>query len=359
MGLLDIQAGPGVYQRIREQGLSAADVSAVIGASGAAKWLSIYGLDRAIFSQWLPTAQQQIMLFGTSVGAFKLAAACRRDPAAALDALADTYIEQSYPDGASRDAIAAELQRILHASLGDGAEEILQHPQFYYHCGAVRAKGLLSSGARLPQQLAMAQAFLSTPLGRSSHRLSMQRTVFRDPRCPTRLPGRDGFASIEVDLSKDNVMAAITASGSIPVMMYGQQNISGAPEGWYFDGGLLDYHPVPDNLYDSEGVVLYPHFYPQVKEGWFDKFYRWRNAKPDQLSRVCLLSPSAEFWASTRLGRVPDRRDFQRFANDDAQRIDLWREVADKTHQLGEAFLELVSSGDIRQTVRPLGSVVA
>lgn len=359
MGLLDIQAGSEIYQQICDRGLSASDVTAVIGASGAAKWLSIYGLDRAIFSQWLPAAEQRILLFGTSVGAFKLAAACRRDAAAALDALADTYIEQSYPDGASRDAIASELQRILQASLGDGAEEILQHPQFFYHCGAVRARGLLASGARLPQQLAMAQAFLSTPMGRSSHRLSMQRTVFRDPRCPGRLPGRDGFSSVEVDLNADNVMAAITASGSIPVMMHGQQNIPGAPDGWYFDGGLLDYHPVPDNLYTSEGVVLYPHFYPQVKEGWFDKFYRWRNASPQQLSRVLLLSPSSEFWASTRLGRVPDRRDFARYANNDAERIDLWREVADKTHQLGETFLELVSSGDIRQTVRPLGSVNA
>ena len=108
------------------------------------------------------------------------------------------------------------------------SQEILQHPQFYYHCGAVRARGLLASGARLPQQLAMAQAFLSTPMGRSSHRLSMQRTVFRDPRCPGRLPGRDGFSSVEVDLNADNVMAAITASGSIPVMMHGQQNIAAA-----------------------------------------------------------------------------------------------------------------------------------
>ena len=75
--VLSIQAGPKAYQQIKDRGLAPEDISAIYGASGAAKWIAIYGLDRAIFSDWLSQSAHSIDLFGTSVGAFKLAAVQR------------------------------------------------------------------------------------------------------------------------------------------------------------------------------------------------------------------------------------------------------------------------------------------
>ena len=57
MSQLVIQAGPDAYAKIQRDGLQAEDIAAVFGASGAAKWLGIYGLDSAIFSRWLVSGQ--------------------------------------------------------------------------------------------------------------------------------------------------------------------------------------------------------------------------------------------------------------------------------------------------------------
>jgi hypothetical protein len=44
------------------------DISAIFGASGAAKWLAIAGLDHKIFAQFMTqrTAKTPVDLFGTS-----------------------------------------------------------------------------------------------------------------------------------------------------------------------------------------------------------------------------------------------------------------------------------------------------
>ena len=45
MADLIIAAGPKALAHIRKHGLSPDDISAIFGASGAAKWLAIAGLD--------------------------------------------------------------------------------------------------------------------------------------------------------------------------------------------------------------------------------------------------------------------------------------------------------------------------
>ncbi|MDX9963341.1 hypothetical protein [Desulfobacter postgatei] len=47
---LTILAGATAYRHIKENGLSPNHIDAMLGASGAAKWLCIYGLDSVIFS---------------------------------------------------------------------------------------------------------------------------------------------------------------------------------------------------------------------------------------------------------------------------------------------------------------------
>ncbi|MEX1668252.1 hypothetical protein AB4876_04965 [Zhongshania guokunii] len=355
MSLLRIRAGKSALEHIQSKGLSPSDISAVFGASGAAKWLAIYGLDRAIFSEWLVDAHQPINLFGTSVGAFKLAGACRQDSAKALDELAHAYIEQSYPNGFSADLIDIETQKLLDSVVdAAGLDEILSHPVFRYHCGTVLAKGWLAQSSVSQQKYAMALAFALNGFGRNIHTKIMQRVIFADARADGTLAGRDAYTSHRVVLNRDNLRAAITGSGSIPVVMHGVKDILGAPAGMHRDGGLLDYHPVPGNVWQGDGLVLYPHFYSEVTSGWFDKYFFWRKTPKALLDKVVLISPSESFLASTELGRIPDRRDFLRMQGDDPLRKRLWWDSAKRSLELGEAFLTLAKSGDIGSIVEPI-----
>ena len=70
----------------------------------------------------------------------------------------------------------------------------------------------------------------------------------------------------------------------------------------YHDGGMLDYHPVPSNFWpQTDGLVLYPHFYDHFKLRWFDKFYPKRKVAAHKLDNVIMLAP-------TGLGQSPARR---------------------------------------------------
>lgn len=358
MSLLTIQAGSKAFAHIQEQGLAPSHINTIFGASGAAKWLAIYGLDRAIFSHWLNPQQlapeQTIKLFGTSVGAFKLAAACHDQSADALDHLSHAYIHQSYPQGVGADEIAQEFKEVQDAVMGgDKIEQILSHPYLRFSCGAVRCHGGLASKNIKRQAASCAKASLKNLQGRHALSKQLDRIVFHDPRETFSISSRDGYHTESVALHADNFKPALTASGSIPVYMHGVEDINGAGRGMYRDGGLLDYHPVPGNFWDDEGLVLYPHFYQDCKVGWFDKYLPWRKADVSLLEQAIMIGPSEKFWAMTELGRVPDRKDFITYQKNDAERIRLWQQVADLSLKLGEEFLDMSERGDWQQ-VQPL-----
>ena len=354
--VLTIQAGAKAYQHIRENGLSPADVTAIYGASGAAKWLSIYGLDRAIFSDWLPHSSQLVDLFGTSVGAFKLAAATQRDPVAALLNLADAYIDQDYKNGSTAKQVVKETNKIIDIVLSEqGVDDLLNNTRLRYHCASVRCLGGLASDQSAPQKIAMVKGFLQALAGRAYLRSSLERIIFHTGVSPSAINGRDQFFTQSVTLDKHNLHSAILSSGSIPVVMAGVDNICGAPAGVYRDGGLLDYHANPANIGCRDGgIVLYPHFYPHLKECWFDKFFAWRKVSATQLDNVVLVSPSESFVCSLPGGRISERQDFQRFRGRDQVRVQRWNEVKERSLELGAAFLAIVNSGDIAAVLKPI-----
>ncbi|MGB5324406.1 MAG: patatin-like phospholipase family protein [Pseudomonadales bacterium] len=353
VSLFTVQAGAQAYAQIRREGLRVQDVAAVFGASGAAKWLAISGLDKAIFGRWLADAPQRILLFGTSVGAFKLAAAAQRNPVEALDRLAEAYIEQRYPDGLSLDAIDLQIKLILEQTMPQAElAGIIDNPRYLFSCGATACSGLLGNDQAVPQSLGM----LATALRELSPRVlgleaGLKRVIF----CvDAARPLLQGSGSELVTLDAQALTPAIIASGSLPVYMRG---VRGLHAHTLRDGGLLDYHPVPANILGAgSGLVLYPHFYTHLVERWFDKFYPWRKVAPARLDNVVLISPSREFCASLELGRLPDRGDFKRFEKRDDERMRLWRAARLRSEELGEQFLERAASGEIAGDVRPLGS---
>src|SRR5215218_6219162 len=96
---LSLRAGSTALSIIRERGLRAEDVDIFPGASGGAKWLSIAGLDRFLFGEFLQAPRTRPMhLIGSSIGSWRLGCLAQKEPGAALDRFEAAYEQQRYPE---------------------------------------------------------------------------------------------------------------------------------------------------------------------------------------------------------------------------------------------------------------------
>jgi len=350
---LVILAGKSAYYHIRENGLSESDIRIVLGASGAAKWLTIQALDSVLFSQWFKDRKEPLYLFGTSVGAWKFAAAAQKDPRRALDRLKDAYIHQSYRGLFTPAKVSGESRRVMRLFLsGAGIDEVLSHPFIRIGFSAVKCKNVLASHRHVVQGAGIWSAFELNLLSRKLQGLYFERTMFHDPRYDTAVMDMTDFRTGFIALTPLNFSKALLASGSIPLLMEGVTGIPGSPEGVFRDGGLLDYHPVFPMKPGSEKFILYPHFYPYLVPGWFDKKLTGRRAHGSLVDRVILVAPSPEFVARLPFGRIPDRQDFIRFKKKDGERIQAWQKAAEMGRILADAFMEAVDGGCIKDRVR-------
>jgi len=203
---------------------------------------------------------------------------------------------------------------------------------------------------------AMLLAGASSMISRNLLGCFFHRAVFHDRRCTPPFPGCDGrpdaIRSVVIALTKKNLRPAVLASGSIPVVMEGVTDIPDAPEGTYRDGGLIDYHvTIPEK---DGGVVIFPHYTNRIIPGWFDKFHPRRTPPRSHVDRLLMLCPSPEFVSRLPYGKIPDRKDFKRFIEHDADRIAYWRRVVSECRRLGDEFLGLVDTGRIIDRIRPL-----
>jgi hypothetical protein len=325
----------------------------VVGASGAAKWLVLHGLESKLFTQWFAGRQEPLHLFGTSIGAWKSLAAARHDPQAGFDCLAQGYINQRYQGKITREQVARETARIMAEFLRSGvADEVLAHPYCRLHFATVRCHGLLGSDLPRMELAGLLAAWMLNRVSRRLLRRMCPPTLLYDARQSPPFEVEDEFCGGQVPLTRENLGPALLASGSIPGVMAGVRDISGAPSGVYRDGGLYHYHPAFDFLGGTEGIVLYPHFYHEVTLGWLDKGRRCRVADGRRLADVLLLVPSPEFVATLPYGRIPDRHDFLRLQGRDSERIAGWQRAVTLSRRLGEAFLAAVESGAIRHLVQ-------
>ncbi|ACL06619.1 conserved hypothetical protein [Desulfatibacillum aliphaticivorans] len=348
-----VLAGKSAYDHIRENGLQPPDISAVLGASGAAKWLVLYGLDSAVFSQWFAGRTEPLELLGTSIGAWKLTAAAQDDSAAAFDRLKDAYISQSYKGRPTASDVSDESVRIMEIIMGsDGVNQILAHPYCRLSFSAVRCKGLMAREEAPLLIAGMAWAFGLNYVSRSLQGKVFERTVFHDPRTRDSVLDFSEFPPNFTPLHTGNFSQALLATGSIPLIMHGVRDIPGAPTGMYRDGGLLDYHPAFPMKPKSKGFILYPHFYPHAVRGWFDKKRTSRWADGEIMDRTIILAPSPEFVAKLPFGRIPDRKDFSRFQDQDHIRQPAWKKAAQMSKKLGRDFLDLTDKGTIKTAVQ-------
>lgn len=350
--VLTLKAGPAAMQHIRQQGLHPADVHCLPGAAGGPKALGILGLDTALFGDWLPRQPQPRSLIGASIGSWRFASACQTDPVAALKRLGQLYTAMRFAPSSSIDDITQRCAQMLDELIEGEQAHILGNPNYHLNILVNRSHGLLERDDRLGIGLALGAVVAGNLLSRQHLQRHLSRVVLHDPRQPPPMQLPENFASQSVVLDLQNLKPALMASASIPMVMHAVREIPGLPAGSYRDGGLIDYHL--DLPWQVPGIVLYPHFTDRIIPGWFDKTLRWRKPSAAGSDQVLLLSPSPEYLASLPYGKLPDRRDFKRFANDDTARERYWQHAMDASQRLGDEFLELVERQSLPDRLQPL-----
>lgn len=327
-------AGRRVREHILREGFRLEDYPTLIGAAGGPKWLVLYGLDRALAPR-LAVAGRRYDLVGASIGAWRFAAYAQHDPAAALDRLLASYTRfEVFDDGpVDMNAVFAGYCRDL---LGErGAEEILASPHGVLHVVVAWLRRRW-----LPPLAGLGLAAGANALSRRMLlRYGPERLVLSSAE---RAPWED-WPARHVALTEANMAAALRASGAIPGFVSPVPDLVPGEAGFGVDGGIIDYHF--DGALSTRDFVLYPHFYPHLVPGWFDKPFRGRRILPGAVDNLLVIAPSPAFIASLPGGKVPDRNDPKRLGLAACQQV--WCQAADASRRLGEAFEEAFERGRI------------
>lgn len=356
MHALRVRAGPAALRHLRSHGLRAQDIAVIPAAAGGPKGLILQALDQWLFGSWLAGAPRERALVGASIGAWRMTAACHRDPVSAFKRLGDLYCErQRYPQRPSPQHVSEVCRRILQEFFDGRQQEFLNHPNHRLHVITARSRALsrASAGSRRHAAVFIA-AMLANTASRSRLANHFDRIVIGDRRDPVEWLATpfDAFATHFAPLSADNLLDTLLASGTLPLVMAPVVDIAGAPPGLYWDGGMIDYHlalpytRVADR--PENGLVLYPHFNDHIVPGWFDKPLRWRRsgAHRQWLDNMILLSPSPAFVASLPRGKLPDRKDFSFHGLNHDGRIAHWRKAIAEGQRLRDALAALVDCTD-------------
>lgn len=350
---LALLAGPDALRILRERGLRPEDVDVLPGASGGPKWLSLAGLDRFLFGEFFQAPRTRpLHLAGSSIGSWRMACLAQRDPVAALARGHAAYIEQRYdhprPTPVEVSAVSA---RILDVLLGPhGVEEILGHPWARLHVITAECRGPAASEHPWVQMASLAVSASANLLTRRALGWQMRRVIFHTAGDDSPLRGLADLPTKHLPLTRENLRPALLASGSIPLVLSGVA-VPGAPGGVHRDGGVIDYHLAFD-FGPGEGLVLYPHFFPHIVPGWFDKGLPWRRARGINFRRALVLAPSAAFVARLPGGKIPDRNDFYRMP--EPERIRVWRRVAAASEELADELRELIATHRVAEHARPM-----
>ncbi len=352
--ILKLYAGKTALSIIRDEGLRPERIKVLAGAAGGPKWLILSRLDRFIIPEFLKEHSGPVFLLGASIGAWRFAALSQKEPTKAIEKFENAYINQRYSSDPPPSEVSGQSRRIMESYLEDAAiEDILTHPVMRLNILAVRSRGILADDRKRYLIPGFGAAAVMNAFSRSFLSLFFKRTLFVHPETPEGFPAGDRFKTERVPLTKDNFRKALLSSGSIPLVMEGVTNISGAPPGAYRDGGILDYHLDIPYLKDDDGVVLFPHYTDRIIPGWFDKIHSRRKPNPVNMDRVIMAAPSKDFVKKLPYGKIADRKDFYKFKGDDKGRIDYWNCVAAESKRLKDAFADAVLSGRIRDMIEP------
>jgi len=343
--MLGIYAGISALKTIQEKGFSPELFSTFLGASGGPKWFTLYALDKYLFGEFFNNRQQPLNLVGSSVGAFRTACFAQKNPVAAIERLAKNYRETTYSDKAKPEEVSIKAVEMMAAIFGESGEhEIINNPHFKAHFIVAKCKGLVASENKFLQGLGLAKSYLNNRISRPRLNSQYERYIFQSSNSDLQLNDPDNISTTQLSFSMENIRNALLASGSIPMVMEGINNIKNSPEGMYRDGGIVDYHF--DFEIKNSGLTLYPHFSSSLKAGWFDKNLS-RKVRMQHYDNTVLLCPSAKFIAALPHHKIPDRQDFVIMKRE--QRMAYWQQVMGESEKLADAFDQLYQTQDINR----------
>ena len=348
---LTIRAGHLAKEIIQKEGLSAHQVDTVPGAAGGPKGLGIQGLDQAIFGDFFAQAPKRRTLIGSSIGSWRFASILAWGAKEGTERLAEHYTHLSFHKKMSRHDVGQVCQDMLNGLILGKEHQLVHHPDYHLTVLSIKSQHIFNSDKTLPLLASVMGIIGSNALARKHNRLFMQR-VISQPNLGQQFEVQDEFTTLYQPLTEQNVRPWLMASASIPVVMSAIRNIPNAPQGSYRDGGLIDYHI--DLPFQSQGIVLYPHFTDSIIPGWFDKMLKKRRAKPENQARTLLLSPSPEYLQSLPLGRLPDRKDFTLKGLTNNDRIKMWNQCIAESQRMGDEFLELVEKQNFMDVIQDL-----
>jgi hypothetical protein len=332
---LRVLAGPTALAHIQQYGLRQADIKVMVGASGGPKWFSLFGLDQYLFGEFFQQRITPLHILGSSAGAWRFACFAQADPVAASKRFCQAYSHITYPPGANTRLVTEISARVIDAVFPTTAHvnEVLTNPTIKLNVIVAKARRLSMARSKLLQAGSLTLAAGANMLSRRHLRHFFQRIQFHVPGTESPFHYTGVLPTQHVELTVDNLRQAVLASGTIPMVLDPVQDINGAGKGLYYDGGVTDYHF--DIPFSHDGLVLYPHFYPSLTPGWFDKALKWRKANSAHLHNVVLLCPNDSWVKSLPFSKIPDRTDFKL---PDQVRINYWQEVILRSHELADAF---------------------
>lgn len=353
--LLRYRVGPAARRRLRERGLGAESVGALVGPASGPKWLALYGIDRALLaSDIFPSAEtsgedddgpppRRQLLVGASAGAWRMLAFASRDPEARHDALLEGYAGKVFERDATADTVSRAYDAMVAELFDDADRElILHHPRFDVAVHAVRVRRPWPMGSRPGQGAWLAAAAVANFVSPAGLGCVAQRVLFHSRP--------EGFAgSVRgrlVPWHDDAFHAVAMATASVPLALLPVHDPPHAPPGVYVDGGVTDYHLATRYLAaDDERIVLFPHYQERIAPGWFDKHLAHRRAGAELVNDLLQIHPTDEWIATLPGGRPPDRRDFDELVDQPEERIRRWREAVRRSEALGEELLDDLESG--------------
>ncbi|WP_397470962.1 patatin-like phospholipase family protein [Rheinheimera sp.] len=332
---LRVLAGPTALAQIKQHGFNQADFNVMVGASGGPKWFCLYGLDQYLFGSFFRQRSTPLHILGSSAGAWRFACFAQADPVAASKRFCQAYSHIIYPKYADTALISEISARIIDDVFPSETEvqQVLDNPNIKLSLVVAKAQRISSARHRLLQAGALTLAAGANLVSRRHLRHFFERVLFHVAGEMSPFHNAGTLPTRHVELTTANLKQAVLASGSIPMVLNPVENIAGAGPGLYYDGGVTDYHF--DLPFSNEGLVLYPHFYPYLTPGWFDKALKWRKANPAHLHNVVLLCPSPSWVQSLPYGKIPDRNDFKL---PDSTRINYWQTVIQRSEELADAM---------------------
>ncbi|MBF0474313.1 MAG: hypothetical protein HQK59_00560 [Deltaproteobacteria bacterium] len=350
--LLTVLAGPRIINRIREEGLTPGAIKAVVGPATGPRWMAFAGLDVALLESGLLRGDGPVLLAGGSAGSWRMTAWCRSDPIKALAAFRAAYVDMMFKSTDTPEDRTNELVQAIDRFMPPEAEtEVLSHPIFRLVVTTARVKSLLASESSTIRRLGYGLAGAVNLLWRGRTESLIERVTFCAPGAVTN--GAEGLGR-RVTLNPENLRQALLASGAVPLAVPGVTSIPGAPPGSYQDAGLAEYYLNARYITDPNGITLILNHGPRLVPVWLDKRLPGRRPMAEYLENVLLVCPGPAFMAAVPRGRAPDRTDYREFYHRPQERARLWNEIIDKSMEFGSLWHDLITTGRIREVVKPL-----